>query len=69
MSCEFPDKVKAIQDKIIEKIRDPKLRRKFLEEASTPTLAVLQETTRIHETLQSMENHEPDEQANAVKHH
>ena len=44
ISCEFPDVNEAIRDQIIEKCRDPKLRRKFLEKASDATLTVLQET-------------------------
>ena len=31
ISCEFPSVDEAIRDQIIEKCRDPKLRRKFLE--------------------------------------
>ena len=31
ISCEFPSVNEAIRDQIIEKCRDPKLRRKFLE--------------------------------------
>ena len=49
----------AIRDQIIEKCRDPKLRRKFLEKSSEATLTVLQETARVHEAvntqMQSME--------------
>ena len=73
ISCEFPDMGDAIRDQIIEKCRDPKLQRKFLEKASTASLSVLQETARIHEAvdtqMQSMENHEPEGQVSFVKHH
>ena len=59
ISCEFPSVNEAIRDQIIEKCRDPKLRRKFLEKSSEATLTVLQETARVHEAvntqMQSME--------------
>ena len=49
----------AIRDQIMEKCRDPKLRRKFLEKSSEATLTVLQEIARVHEAvntqMQSME--------------
>ena len=51
ISCEFPDVNEAIRDQIIEKCRDPKLRRKFLEKESDATLTVLQETARVHEAV------------------
>ena len=72
ISCEFPNQDEAIRDQIIEKCRDPKLRRKFLEKASGATLTELQETARIHEAvdtqMQSMESREPDQRVNAMKH-
>ena len=59
ISCEFPSVNEAIRDQIIEKCRDPKLRRKFLEKSSEATLTVLQEIARVHEAvntqMQSME--------------
>ena len=51
ISCEFPSVDEAIRDQIIEKCRDPKLRRKFLEKSSEATLTVLQETSRVHEAV------------------
>ena len=46
----------------MEKCRDPKLCRKFLEKSSEATLTVLQETARVHEAvntqMQSMERPE-----------
>ena len=41
----------AIRDQIIEKCKDARLRRKFLEKASDATLTVLQETARVHEAV------------------
>ena len=41
----------AIRDQIIEKCRDPKLRRKFLEKSGEATLTVLRETARVHEAV------------------
>ena len=41
ISCEFPSVDEATRDPIIEKCRDPKLRRKFLEKSSEVTLTVL----------------------------
>ncbi|CAB3999024.1 Neural cell adhesion molecule 1, partial [Paramuricea clavata] len=51
ISCEFTNVDEAIRDQIIEKCRDPKLRRKFLEKTGTVTLSVLQDTARVHETV------------------
>ena len=62
ISCEFASVNEAIRDQIIEKCRDPKLRRKFLGKSSEATLTVLQETARVHEAvstqMQSMERPE-----------
>ena len=41
--CEFDKVDEAIQDQLIEKCRDPELRRKFLEKAQDGTLTVLQD--------------------------
>ena len=41
ISCEFPSVNEAIRDQIIEKCRDPKLRRKFLKKSREATLTVL----------------------------
>ncbi|CAB4044697.1 Transposon Ty3-G Gag-Pol poly, partial [Paramuricea clavata] len=51
ISCEFTNVDEAIREQIIEKCRDPKLRRKFLEKTGTVTLSVLQDTARVHETV------------------
>ncbi|CAB3979615.1 Hypothetical predicted protein [Paramuricea clavata] len=51
ISCEFTNVDEAIRDQIIEKCRDPKLRRKFLEKTGTVTLSVLQDMARVHETV------------------
>jgi hypothetical protein len=51
ISCEFTNIDEAIRDQIIEKCRDPKLHRKFLEKTGTVTLLVLQDTARVHETV------------------
>lgn len=39
----------AIRDQIIDKCRDPRLRRIFLEKTSSGALASLQETDKVHE--------------------
>ena len=65
ISCEFPSVNEAIRDQIIEKCRDPKLRRKFLEKSSEATLTVLQETARVHEAVNTqMQSMERPEQVN-----
>ena len=51
VSCEFANVDEAIWDQIIEKCRDVKLRRKFLEKSGTVTLNTLQDTTRVHEAV------------------
>ena len=48
ISCEFPSVDEAIRDQIIEKCRDPRRRRKFLEKLSEATLTMLQETAIVH---------------------
>ena len=66
-SCEFPSVDEAIRDQIIEKCRDPKLRRKFLEKSSEATLTVLQETARVHEAVNTqMQSMERPEQVNKL---
>ena len=44
ISCDFANVDEAIRDQIIEKCKDSRPRRKFLEKASDATLTVLQET-------------------------
>ena len=67
ISCEFPSVNEAIRDQIIEKCRDPKLRRKFLEKSSEATLTVLQETSRVHEAVNTqMQSMERPEQVNKL---
>ena len=60
ISCDFANVDEAIRDQIIEKCKDSRLRRKFLEKASDATLTVIQETARVHEAvntqMQSMES-------------
>ena len=51
ISCDFANADEAIRDQIIEKCKDSRLRRKFLEKASDATLTVLQETARVHEAV------------------
>ncbi|XP_068707557.1 uncharacterized protein [Montipora foliosa] len=51
ISCDFANADEAIRDQIIEKCKDSRLRRKFLEKASDATLSVLQETARVHEAV------------------
>ena len=67
ISCEFPSVDEAIRDQIIEKCRDPKLRRKFLEKSSETTLTVLRETARVHEAVNTqMQSMERPEQVNKL---
>ena len=57
----------AIRDQIIEKCRDPKLHRTFLEKSSVATLTVLQETARVHEAVNTqMQSMERPEQVNKL---
>ena len=51
ISCDFANVDEAIRDQIIEKCKDSRLRRKFLEKASDATLTVLQETARVHQAV------------------
>ena len=51
VSCEFDKVDEAIRDQLIEKCRDPELRKKFLEKAQDGTLAVLQDVARVHESV------------------
>ena len=48
ISCDFANVDEAIRDQIIEKCKDSRFSRKFLEKASDATLTVLQETARVH---------------------
>jgi len=61
----------AIQDQLIEKYRDPELRRKFLEKAQDGTLTVLRDVARVHKSvklqMQSLETSSKDDQVNAVQ--
>ena len=67
ISCEFPSVDEAIRDQIIEKCRDPKLRRKFLEKSGEATLTVLRETARVHEAVNTqMQSMERPEQVNKL---
>ena len=67
ISCEFPSVDEAIRDQNIEKCRDPKLRRKFLEKSSETTLTVLRETARVHEAVNTqMRSMERPEQVNKL---
>ena len=67
ISCEFPSVDGAIRDQIIEKCRDPKLRRTFLEKSREATLTVLQETARVHEAVNTqMQSMERPEQVNKL---
>ena len=66
-SCEFPSVGEAIRDQIIEKCRDPKLHRTFLEKSSVATLTVLQETAKVHEAVNTqMRSMERPEQVNKL---
>ena len=57
----------AIRDQIIEKCRDPKLRRKFLDKSSEATLTVLRETARVLEAVNTqMQSMERPEQVNKL---
>ncbi|PFX25971.1 p53-induced protein with a death domain [Stylophora pistillata] len=50
ISCEFENVHEAIREQLIEKCRDPSLRRKFLEKAKA-TLRDLQDLARVQEAL------------------
>ena len=50
-SCDIANVDEAIPDQIIEKCKDSRLRRKFLEKASDSKLTVLQETAQVHEAV------------------
>ena len=71
VSCEFDKVDEAIRDQLIEKCRDPELRKKFLEKAQDGTLTVLQDVARVHESvilqMQSLEISSKDDQVNAVR--
>ena len=51
--CEFEDCDEMIRDQIIEKCRDPELRRKFLEKTGTVTLTDLLSISRVQESVES----------------
>ena len=52
VSCEFDNNIdEATRDQLIEKCRDPELRRKFLEKAQEETLTDLQDVAQVHESL------------------
>ena len=71
VSCEFDKLDEAIRDQLIEKCRDPELRRKFLEKAQDGTLSVLQDVAGVHESvklqMQSLETSCKDDQVNAMR--
>ena len=73
VACEFDKVDEAIRDQLIEKCRDPALRRKFLEKAQDGTLTVLQDVARVHESvnlqMRSLEtsNSCKNDQVNAVQ--
>lgn len=50
ISCEFENVDEAIRDQLIEKCKDPSLRRKFLEKANV-TLKDLQDLARVQEAV------------------
>ena len=57
----------AIRDQIIEKCKDSRLHRKFLEKARDAILTVLQETARVHEAVNTqMQSMESLERANRI---
>ena len=50
IACEFENADGAIRDQLIERCRDPRLRRKFLEKANA-TLKDLQDLARVQEAV------------------
>ena len=67
ISCEFSSVDEAIRDQIIEKCRDPRLSRKFLEKTSEASLTVRQETARLHEAVNTqMQSMRRPEQVNKL---
>ena len=51
VTCEFDTVDEDILDQLIEKCRDPELRRKILEKAQDGTLTALQDAARVHESV------------------
>ena len=66
ISCEFANVDEAIRDQIIEKSRDVKLRRKFLEKLGTVALTTLQDTARVHEAVDTQMQSMDTSDANQV---
>ena len=67
--CDFTNVDEAIRDQLIERCRDPKLRRKFLEKANA-TLKDLQDVARVYEAVEmqvkAMDHSGPSGQVNTV---
>ena len=70
-SCDFADVDEAIRDQLIEKCRDQRLRRKFLERSGDGKLKDLQDIARAYEAVEaqmrSMNRTTPAAQVNAVQ--
>ena len=72
VNCDFTDSDEAIRDQLIDKCRDPKLRKKFLEKTGTVKLKDLLDSARAHEAVEqqlrqmSLKDTSSCEQINAV---
>ena len=70
LSCDFEKVDEAIWDQLIEKCRDARLRRKFLEKAGNAKLKEMQDIARAYEAVEaqmrSMSATAPAAQVNAV---
>ena len=70
LSCDFAKVDEAIRDQLIEKCRDARLRRKFLEKAGNAKLKEMQDIARAYEAVEaqmrSMSATAPAAQVNAV---
>ena len=53
MSCDFAKVDEAIQDQLIEKCHDARLRRKFLEKAGDAKLKEMQDVARAYEAVEA----------------
>ena len=67
-TCQFENEGEAIRDQLIDKCKNPSLRRKFLEKLGDVTLTDLQMIARAHEAVDAqMKTMEQQEQVNVVK--
>ena len=53
LSCDFAKVDEAIQDQLLEKCHDARLRRKFLEKAGDAKLKEMQDVARAYEAVEA----------------